>query len=88
MIDKSEFYENPTIYQYGYYDGYQKGIKESKASEMLGMLEKVSETIRSLMLSISAHPDCTEDSEFDGYASMTEEVEQDIKQLINEATTL
>ena len=24
MIEESEFYEHPRIYQYGYYDGYQK----------------------------------------------------------------
>lgn len=26
MIEKSEFYSEPKIYQYGYYDGFQKGI--------------------------------------------------------------
>lgn len=23
MIERSEFYENPSVYQYGFYDGYQ-----------------------------------------------------------------
>lgn len=26
MIEKSEFYQEPKIYQYGYYDGYQKAL--------------------------------------------------------------
>lgn len=34
MIDKSEFYSEPRVYQYGYYDGYQiqkvKTFKELK----------------------------------------------------------
>ena len=26
MVDKSEFYGDPRIYQYGYYDGFMKGV--------------------------------------------------------------
>lgn len=28
MIEKSEWYENPKVYQYGYYDGYQRAKAE------------------------------------------------------------
>ncbi len=36
MIEKSEFYNNPTVYQYGYYDGYQKRKEDiSKAVELI-----------------------------------------------------
>lgn len=28
MIEKSEFYAEPRVYQYGYYDGYQHAIKK------------------------------------------------------------
>lgn len=28
MIEKSEFYKDPSIYQFGYYDGYQDAMKE------------------------------------------------------------
>lgn len=28
MIERSGFYREPQIYQYGYYDGYQKGISQ------------------------------------------------------------
>lgn len=27
MIEKSEFYQQPQIYQYGYYDGYQEALQ-------------------------------------------------------------
>lgn len=30
MIRKSEYYDNSQIYQYGYYDGYQKGVLVSE----------------------------------------------------------
>ncbi len=36
MIEKSEFYDNPTVYQYGYYDGYQKRNEDiEKAIELI-----------------------------------------------------
>lgn len=39
MIEKSQFYKEPTIYQYGYYDGYQKAIQELKTiKEVLSTL--------------------------------------------------
>ena len=28
MVHRSEFYENPSVYQYGYYDGYQKALAQ------------------------------------------------------------
>lgn len=31
MIEKSEFYQHPQIYQYGYYDGYQKASQQTAA---------------------------------------------------------
>lgn len=31
MIDRSEFYNNPTVYQFGYYDGYQKALAQLSA---------------------------------------------------------
>lgn len=41
MIEKSEFYSNPLIYQFGYYDGYHKGFENSKAHELLEMLKEL-----------------------------------------------
>lgn len=33
MVAKSEFYQDPTVYQYGYYDGYQKAISSPSTGE-------------------------------------------------------
>lgn len=42
MIEKSEFYQEPKIYQYGYYDGYMKAQEEIAAKDKtiisLGMM--------------------------------------------------
>jgi hypothetical protein len=34
MIEKSEWYESPSVYQYGFYDGYQSGKKEALQNSM------------------------------------------------------
>lgn len=47
MVEKSELYDSPRIYQYGYYDGYQKGINDTKASEYH---EELLETITDLKI--------------------------------------
>ena len=39
MIDKSEFYSDPKVYQFGFYDRYHRALKDSKANEMLEMLQ-------------------------------------------------
>ena len=31
MVDRSKLYENPSVYQYGYYDGYQKALAQLSA---------------------------------------------------------
>lgn len=42
MIEKSEVYtDSARVYQYGFYDGYHKALEDSKAPEMLEMLEKL-----------------------------------------------
>jgi len=38
MIDKSEFYAEPKIYQYGYYDGYQLHIE--KIDKAIKLIQK------------------------------------------------
>jgi phosphoglycolate phosphatase-like HAD superfamily hydrolase len=51
MIEKSEWYENPKNYQYGYYDGYQRARAEmlanarliAAAPEMLDLLKKIAD---------------------------------------------
>lgn len=34
MIEKSEWYESPSVYKYGFYDGYQSGKKEALQNSM------------------------------------------------------
>lgn len=48
MIDKSEWYESPAIYQYGYYDGYQKAISElaSKDAEIERLKKLLDEVLK------------------------------------------
>ncbi len=38
MIDKSEFYAEPKIYQYGYYDGYQ--LQNEKIDKAIKLIQK------------------------------------------------
>lgn len=47
MIEKSEFYPGQeTIYQYGYYDGYQKGIEYATQQVSIATAEKDAEIER------------------------------------------
>ena len=41
MIEKSEFYGEPRIYQYGYYDGYQK--RNDQIKKAIEIIQKVKE---------------------------------------------
>ena len=41
MIEKSEFYGEPRIYQYGYYDGYQK--RNDQIKKAIKIIQKVRE---------------------------------------------
>lgn len=41
MIEKSEFYGEPRIYQYGYYDGYQK--RNDQIKKAIEIIQKVRE---------------------------------------------
>ena len=41
MIEKSNFYQEPKIYQYGYYDGFHKLLKSANVNEMINFLEKI-----------------------------------------------
>lgn len=38
MIEKSEFYKEPTIYQYGYYDGYH--LQNEKIDKAIKLIQK------------------------------------------------
>lgn len=60
----------------------------SKAPEMLEMLHKAKLELSRIKCSMMAHPDCEEGSEFDDYTNSAEEVENEIEQLIKQATEL
>ena len=60
----------------------------SKAPEMLEMLHKAKLELSRIKGSMMAHPDCEEGSEFDDYTNSAEEVENEIEQLIKQATEL
>jgi hypothetical protein len=38
MIEKSEFYREPKVYQYGYYDGYQ--LQNEKIDKAIKLIQK------------------------------------------------
>lgn len=38
MIEKSEFYGEPKVYQYGYYDGYQ--LQNEKIDKVIKLIQK------------------------------------------------
>lgn len=40
MIERSEFYSEPKIYQYGYYDGYQNRFKDKRVAILQKIIEK------------------------------------------------
>ena len=48
------------------------------------LLKKAQNTLRRMKLSIMAHPDCVEHSEFADYASIAEDLEDEIEAFLNE----
>lgn len=60
----------------------------SKAPEMLEMLQKAKVELSRIKGAMMAHPDCTEGSEFDDYTNSAEEIENEIEQLIKQATEI
>jgi hypothetical protein len=58
----------------------------STAPEMLDALYEAKNTIRRLKLSMMAHPDCQEGSEFDDYTDTAQEVEEKLVLLIKKVT--
>lgn len=58
-----------------------------KAPELLEKLLAAKYTLASLRRSITAHPDCEEGSEFDDMSSTAQRLENEIENLINEATS-
>lgn len=55
------------------------------APNLLEALQLAKSTICRLKLSMLAHPDCTDGSEFDDYTSTAQEVEDQIEEAINKA---
>src|SRR5574337_1292165 len=51
MIERSEVYDKPVLYQYGYYDGYQKCYKRLKADNevLLNALKSVQNIVSFLI---------------------------------------
>lgn len=59
---------------------------EEKEMDLVQLLLKAKSTICSLKLSMLAHPDCTEGSEFDDYTDLAQETEDDIQAFLNQIT--
>ena len=56
---------------------------EFEEISLIDLLLKAKSTICSLKLSMLAHPDCTEGSEFDDYTSLAQETEDELENYIN-----
>lgn len=56
--------------------------------EILEALTEAKRTICALKLSLMAHPDCTEGSEFDDMTTRLQEMEDEIESLLKKATEL
>lgn len=75
MIDKSEFYSDPKVYQFGFYDGYHRALKDSKHDEMLEMLINLTNKLR-----------CT--TEYEAGVESFNKIIKESEQLIKQATEL
>lgn len=76
------------ISQKDFLAGYNQAIKDSKSPEMLEMLDKARVELSRIRRSMMAHPDCIAGSEFDDYTTSAQECEDEIEQLIKEATEI
>lgn len=72
----------------GFVDGYDQALRDIKALEMLEMLKATKSMIGSLKRSMLVHPDCELGSEFCDYTTNAQNLEDEIEQLIKEATTI
>lgn len=59
-----------------------------KSKEMLEKLNDARKELLRIKGSMMAHPDCTKNSEFEGYVLSAEETIEEIEELIKEATEL
>ena len=53
MVEKSEFYSDPRVYQFGYYDGFQKAIEgcDVLPSELLKQRDELRDFLRIIISS-------------------------------------
>lgn len=77
---------NETIFQCYGEDAESNSNLVMAAPEMFEMLKEAKSTIQSLRLSMSAHPDCEENSEFADYVNLADEKETKIEQLLTKIT--
>ena len=91
MIDKSEFYSDPKVYQFGFYDGYNKALKDSKANEMLDMLKSnllILNNTLSYIENIERYVPMCDRSKFNTNVKLIDNKIKQIEQLIKQATEL
>ena len=65
---------------------FDTGRTSKDFDEMFEMLKEAKQTIQSLRLSMSAHPDCVEYSEFADYVSLADKQEKKITDLLTKIT--
>ena len=65
---------------------FDTGRTSKDFDEMFEILKETERIMSSLRLSMSAHPDCVEDSEFSDYVSLADEQEKKITDLLTKIT--
>lgn len=86
MIEKSEIYGDSRVYQYGFYDGYMKAIKDCKSNEMLDRIEQMNIDLKILLHNMMREEKINHRVE--GYPKVIQQWIEDNEQLIKEATEL
>lgn len=82
--------EESLTYHGGYHTGYWVGLEtgydnvltklenNEEENNVVVIIKKAIDALKSSRLSLSVHPDCTEDSEFEGFASKNLEAEEEL----------
>lgn len=89
VIQDGQFYEDKNILDFEIVGEVQAKANAKLMVNSLILMEKLNEAriqLAQLRRSMTAHPDCTEGSEFDDFTSSSQELENEIEQLIKEVT--
>ncbi len=76
------------ITQIDFKSGYNQALQDFHVKEMRELLDESKKQLSRLKSSMLSHPDCTEGSEFDDYTSLSQDLENEIQELLNKTPKL